>query len=142
VKALARHRRAVILVDHGSRERAANAQLSSIARALGRRLRGRRVTTAHLSIAAPSLPAAIDACIEAGAQEIVVVPYFLAPGRHARRDVPRLARASRARHPGVRIRVAAPLGVHAGLVAAVGQRVREAERATRPKRAASRAGSS
>jgi sirohydrochlorin cobaltochelatase len=118
--------RAVILVDHGSRERAANTQLAAIAAALARQLRGRRVATAHLSLAAPSLPAAIDACISEGAREIVVVPYFLAPGRHARYDVPRLARAARGRHPGVHIAVSAPLGVHAGLVAAVAERVRQA----------------
>ena len=116
----------MILVDHGSRERAANAQLAAIAGALARQLRGQRVATAHLSIAAPGLPAAIDACIAAGAREIVVMPYFLAPGRHAKHDVPRLARAARARHPGVRIAVSAPLGVHAGLVAAVAERVRQA----------------
>jgi sirohydrochlorin ferrochelatase len=118
--------RAVILVDHGSRERAANAQLARIAAVLARRLRGRRVRTAHLSIAAPGLPAAIAACVAEGVREIVVMPYFLAPGRHARHDVPRLAREARARHPGVRIAVSAPLGVHAGLVAAVAERVREA----------------
>ena len=116
----------MILVDHGSRERAANVQLAAIAAALGRQLPGRRVSTAHLTIAAPGLPAAIDACVAEGAREIVVMPYFLAPGRHALRDVPRLAREARARHPGVRIGVSAPLGVHAGLVAAVASRVRRA----------------
>jgi sirohydrochlorin ferrochelatase len=127
--------RAVILVDHGSREPAANAQLAAVAAALSRRLRGRRVAVAHLSLVAPSLPAAIAACVAAGAREIVVVPYFLAPGRHARRDVPALARAARARHRGVR---SAPLGVHPGIVAATAERVREAElnrRAAAPRAA-------
>lgn len=131
-------RSAVILVDHGSREAAANRQLSAIAAALARRLRAPRVAAAHLSLARPSLPEAIDACVAAGAREIVVMPYFLAPGRHASRDVPTLARAARARHPGVRIRVAAALGVHAGIVAAVAERVRAAGRARRRRRSASR----
>ena len=134
-------RRAVILVDHGSREPAANAQLFSIATALARRLRGRRIEIAHLSLVEPSVPAAIGSCIAAGAREIVVMPYFLAPGRHARHDVPRLVREARARHPGVRIAVSAPLGVHAGLVAAVAERVRSAELRPRAPRA-SRARSS
>jgi sirohydrochlorin ferrochelatase len=131
-------RRAVLLVDHGSRERAANRQLAAVAAALERRLPGRRVATAHLSMARPSLPEAIDACVEAGAREIVVMPYFLAPGRHALRDVPRLAREAQGRHPGVRVCVAAPLGVHAGLVAAALERVRAASRG---RRSASRTGS-
>lgn len=135
--------RAVLLVDHGSRERAANAQLARVARALRRRLVGWRVAVAHLSLVAPSIAEAFDACVLRGAREIVVVPYFLAPGRHATRDVPRLARAAAARHAGVRLRVAAALGVHPGLVDAVCDRVRAASQpARRGARAASRAGSS
>ena len=132
--------RAVVLVDHGSREREANRQLAAIAAALRRRLPARRIATAHLSLAAPTLPDAIDALAARGTREIVVMPYFLAPGRHATRDVPRLAREAGARHPGVRIRVAKPLGVHAGLVAAVAARVGAAPAMRR--RAAARGGSS
>jgi hypothetical protein len=54
--------------------------------------------------------------------------------------VPQLAREARARHPEVRVRVAAPLGVHPGLVAAALERVRAASRGPRP-RSASRRGS-
>lgn len=138
MKRRAAPRRAVVLVDHGSRERAANLQLAAIAAAVARRLPGRKLATAHLSLARPTLPEAIDACVAAGAREIVVMPYFLAPGRHAKRDIPDLARAARARHPDVRIRMAKPLGVHAGLVVAVVARVREAARARRADRNASR----
>ena len=122
-----RRERAVVLVDHGSRERAANAQLARIARALRRRLGGTRVAVAHLSLVRPSIAEAIDACVASGAREIVVVPYFLAPGRHAARDVPRLARAAAAKHAGARVRVAAALGVHPGLIDAVEERVRSAK---------------
>ena len=131
-------RRAVVLVDHGSREAAANRQLSAVAAALRRRLPGWRITTAHLSIVPPGVPAAIAACVAAGAREVVVMPYFLGPGRHASRDVPQLAREARASHPGVRIRVAAALGIHAGIVATVVERVRGAARPRRAARSASR----
>jgi sirohydrochlorin ferrochelatase len=142
VSGRARPARAVVLVDHGSREAAANRQLAAVAARLARRWPARRIATAHLSLARPGLPEALDACVRGGARDIVVMPYFLAPGRHASRDVPQLAAAARARHPGVRIRVAAPLGVHAGLVAAVAARVREAGRARPGRRSGARAGSS
>jgi cobalt/nickel transport system ATP-binding protein len=138
VKRRGASRRAVVLVDHGSREAAANRQLSAVAAALRRRLPSWRVATAHLSIAAPGVPAAIAACVAAGAREVVVVPYFLGPGRHASRDVPQLAREARVRHPGIRIRVAPSLGVHAGIVATVVERVRGAARPRRAARSASR----
>jgi sirohydrochlorin ferrochelatase len=55
----ARPERVLVLVDHGSREAAANKQLSRVARALGRRLGGTPVRVAHLSLARPSIAEAI-----------------------------------------------------------------------------------
>ena len=118
---------AILLVDHGSRSAEANALLDAVARCVRERLPGRRVAVAHLDLAAPSVAEAVDGLVAAGAREIVLMPYFLAPGQHGVRDIPALAERSAARHPGVRVRVAAPLGLHAGLVDAVLDRVREAE---------------
>jgi sirohydrochlorin ferrochelatase len=108
-------KRAILLVDHGSRAAGANRVLASVARRLARRLPGHVIRFAHMELAAPSIEAGIEACVRAGAREIVVHPFFLAPGQHARRDVPRLARAAARRH-GVRVRVTPPLGVHDALI--------------------------
>lgn len=116
---------AVVLVDHGSRLADANHVLEAIADRVREQLPGRRVVAAHMELAAPSLEDAIESCVAAGAREVVVQPYFLAPGRHSSRDIPQLAESIAARHPGLRIRVSAPLGVHDGLVAAVLDRLRE-----------------
>lgn len=137
----ARPERAVLLVDHGSRERAANAQLARIAARLRRRLPDCTVHVAHLSMARPSIPEAIAACAGRGAREVVVVPYFLAPGRHATRDVPRIARTAAAEH-GLRLRVAEPLGVHAGLIDVLETRTARARRVRPSRRAGARGGSS
>jgi len=124
-------RRALVLVDHGSREAAANQQLESVAERLRRRLDGWIVRVAHLEIAAPSLEEALSSCVAEGAREIVVHPYFLADGRHARRDVPRQAQEAAARHPGVHVVVTPPLGLHPGLLDAVIDRVRTAASCSR-----------
>ena len=105
--------RAILLVDHGSRVLAANAQLEEVARLVERTAGdGTLVRAAHMELAAPSIPDAIDALVGEGATEIVVVPYFLAPGRHATEDVPRIAHEAAAKHPRLRVRVGEPLGVH------------------------------
>jgi sirohydrochlorin ferrochelatase len=117
--------RAYVLVDHGSRETAAHAVLDEVASRVRERLRGAIVHTAHLELAPPTLAEAIAACVAEGAREIVVHPYFLAPGRHAARDIPALAREAAAGHPGVTVRVTAPLGAHPGLVEAVLARLTE-----------------
>lgn len=114
-----------MIVDHGSRERAANRQLEAIAEAVRQRLPGRSVRIAHMEIARPSLEETLAQCVADGAAEIVVHPYFLAPGQHASSDIPHRAAAVAARHPGLRIRVTQPLGVHDGVVQAVVERLTE-----------------
>jgi sirohydrochlorin ferrochelatase len=107
--------RAILLVDHGSRREEANAQLEAVAEALRRRA-GARVHIAHLELAAPSIGAAIDAIAAEGVAEIVVVPWFLGPGRHTAADIPEQAAAAARRHAGLRLRIAEPLGLHEKLL--------------------------
>ena len=118
---------AIVIVDHGSRAEAANALLDQAAAQLRERFVGRRVVAAHMEIAEPGLPEAIDTCVAAGARQITVALWFLAPGRHGKGDIPRMVEEARARHPGVRIGVAAPLGLHSGLIDAVVDRISESE---------------
>jgi sirohydrochlorin ferrochelatase len=115
---------AVVLIDHGSREPAANAVVEELAEALRQRLPG-PVEVAHLELAPPDLAAAVARCVGRGAREVVVVPFFLAPGRHSAKDIPALAEAAAARHPGVPVRVAPPLGAHPALVEALLDRISE-----------------
>jgi sirohydrochlorin ferrochelatase len=110
-------RRALLIVDHGSRSEEANAQLREVARLVEQELAARGdvetvVAVAHLEIGTPSIPEAIETLAARGIDEIFVHPYFLAPGRHVRIDVPREAQRAAASHPGLRIRVSQALGPH------------------------------
>ncbi len=69
------------------------------------------VEAAHMELARPSIEDGLQACVAAGAREIVVHPYLLAPGRHASEDLPRRVGEVAARL-GVPVRVTDPLGVH------------------------------
>ena len=124
--------RAVILLDHGSREPEANAQLEALAALVAARLGGARVATAHLTLAPPTLAEAAAACVGDGAREIVVLPCFLAPGRHVREDLPRLAAALRAAHPGVEVTLAEPLGAHPAVADALAERASSTSPRDRP----------
>lgn len=115
--------RAIVLVDHGSRQPEANALLAQLAALLKARVPDRIVHYAHLELAPPSIADAIERCAAEGATEIVVHPYFLAPGRHATEDIPRLAREAARRHPDVAVRVSPPLGLHEKLADVVLERV-------------------
>jgi len=118
--------RAVLLVDHGSRVAAANAALEAVAEQLRARLPDRLVRVAHLELAAPGIGEAIDACVAEGAREIVVHPFFLAPGRHTSRDIPQQVELAAARHPDLRVRLTPALGPHAKLIDVIVERVEAA----------------
>ena len=108
-------KRALLIVDHGSREPEAAAHLERIADELRKRRPSLSVYLAHLEQAKPSIAEAIAQCTADGVSELVVHPFFLAPGRHAARDVPREVAAAAAAHPSLRVRVTEPLGAAAGI---------------------------
>jgi sirohydrochlorin ferrochelatase len=119
---------ALVLVDHGSRSEAANRSLEEVAREVGRLAAGRYVAVlpAHMDIASPTIAEAFDAAVAAGARTVVVVLYFLAPGRHSETDVPRLVAEAAARHPGVGFTVSPSLGPHAALASLVLEKAADA----------------
>ena len=105
--------RAFLLVDHGSRAEEANESLVKMAELVQSRVgEGIVVAHAHMEIAAPTVPDTIAALVGKGAKNIVVVPYFLAPGRHSRKDIPALVSDAGVAHPHVLFVDAEPLGPH------------------------------
>jgi sirohydrochlorin ferrochelatase len=102
----------VIVVDHGSRRELSNTLLEEVAELLGRLQGYDIVEPAHMELARPSIAEAFDACVARGAETVVVLPFFLLPGRHWTEDIPRLAADAAKAHPGVRHLVTAPLGLH------------------------------
>lgn len=117
--------RAVVLVDHGSRAEQANAQLDALAERVGAALPDCLVRAAHMELAEPALGQAIADCVREGATEIRVHPFFVAPGRHVREDIPRMVQEAVESHPNVSIRLTEPLGLHPSVVAAVLARLAE-----------------
>lgn len=68
------------------------------------------IECAFLELMRPSFAEGVDALVRQGASEIVVVPIFIAAGGHVQQDLPQLAAHAMARHPGVTIGLAAPVG--------------------------------
>jgi sirohydrochlorin ferrochelatase len=120
---------AILLVDHGSRRPEANRVVEAVAAAVQGRSPDRVVRVAHLELAEPDVGAGIDACVAAGADRIDVHPYFLGPGNHTSRDIPRLVGEAARRHPGVRVRISAPLGFHEKLADLVLERIAQLDEA-------------
>jgi sirohydrochlorin ferrochelatase len=115
----------VVIVDHGSRRAESNALLEEVAAMFRRRGEFLVVEPAHMELAEPSLATAFARCVAAGAELVVIHPYFLAPGKHWQEDIPALAAAAAANHPGIRHVVTAPLGLHPLMAEIMRERIAE-----------------
>jgi len=103
--------KSLLIVAHGSRRQASNDEV----RELSRRLTELEhefdlVECAFLELAEPSIPAGLEQCIERGANEVVVMPYFLAAGRHVIEDIPAEIAPIETKYREVAIRITPHLG--------------------------------
>ena len=115
----------VLVVGHGSRRREANDDVRNAAHAIAECGGFRLVEPAFLEIEHPNIRESFARLVERGAQEIVVHPYFLSPGRHTRGDVPVEVQAAAAEHPGISFRISEPLSGHSLVISASIERIRE-----------------
>ena len=104
-------RQSLLLVDHGSVKAEANELLEQVAQMLRSISTFEIVHYAHMDLAEPSIQMGFDACVAEGAEEVIVHPYFLSPGRHSKEDIPRLVAEAQQKHPQVAYRVTQPLGL-------------------------------
>jgi sirohydrochlorin ferrochelatase len=75
-----------------------------------------------MELAKPLIPEGVEACVAAGATELVVFPYMLSPGKHSTRDIPRIVAEATRGHAGLRVRVTPAFGVHAKLAEVIAER--------------------
>lgn len=104
----------VLLVGHGSREAASNAEFEAIASAYRGARPGLRVETAYVELATPLVADAL-ASLAAVTPRLTIVPVFLFAAGHVKNDLPLAVAAARRAHPRCRIAVAPALGVHPAL---------------------------
>ena len=115
---------AIILFAHGSAVPEANRQVALLAEEVSR-LAGSPAACAFLEMAQPDLPTALAQAAGAGAQRIVVVPYFLTMGVHVCRDLPELVERQRTLLPEVEIVVGQSLEGYSGMAELIVNRLKE-----------------
>ena len=104
---------AIVIVDHGSRRDESNQMLERVAALFSERFAGKYsiVEPAHMELAEPSIATAYARCAARGARRIVVVPFFLGPGKHWTQDIPRLVADAAGAFPDTTYHVAPTLGI-------------------------------
>jgi sirohydrochlorin ferrochelatase len=101
----------LLVVAHGSRRDESNLEVGElIARLRTNCSLFSGIDYAFLEIARPSIHEALRQQIAQGADEIIVMPYFLSAGRHVVADIPEQVEQIRAETPTINIKIAPYLG--------------------------------
>lgn len=131
---------ALLLIAHGSRRPAANADLARLADVVRQTDEAEEtiVEIGYLELTGPTIPEGFARCVEQGATTVRIVPYFLSMGVHMQEDLTEICSELRERYPNVRIQVRKPLGLHPKVIDVVLERsgLQPAD-AREPERAAS-----
>jgi len=116
---------AILLMGHGSRIAEANDALREVAGWVREETGCPIVEVAFRELHQPDIQAGVDACVAAGAERILLYPYFLFAGAHVLHDLPEEIEQAKQRHPGLEMVLGKPLGVHRKLAEVVCERLNE-----------------
>ena len=102
---------ALILFGHGASDPEWAAPLIAVRRRIQTARPTLAVELAFLEFLAPDLPAATAALVDAGFSDIAILPLFIAPGGHLKRELPeRIAHLAR-QYPSVRLHLLPAIGL-------------------------------
>jgi len=100
----------IVLFGHGSRNAEWALPFEAIREEVRRQQPDTPVELAFLELMQPDLKGAVKALKDQGVGRVSVIPIFISTGSHVREDLPKLIEDALEVHPGLEIRVAAPLG--------------------------------
>src|SRR5690349_5223748 len=110
---------AVILFSHGSVLCGAGEALKAHAARLREGGLAPVVEVGYLNYSEPLFAEAVDRCVKAGADRLLIAPYFLIPGYFVKVDLPKAVAAAQERYPALSFVIAEPLGFDPRLAEAV-----------------------
>ena len=121
-------KRAVVLVGHGSKLPKSNEALNLVIEALRKKEPDTFFQAAYLELQSPNIPQGIELCLHQGAEEVVVIPYFVQTGKHVVQDIPRIIEETKTRYPQKKISLGEYLGFDGRIVSLILDRVTSARR--------------
>jgi len=119
---------AILLMGHGSRVAEANGALHAIAGMVRGCTGFEIVEVAFREQHQPNIQKGIDACVAAGAERILLYPYFLFAGAHVLEDLPEEMEEATRRYPQLEMILGEPLGTHPKLGEIVCERIEDSLR--------------
>lgn len=109
----------LILFGHGARDPEWAAPLREVRLRLQTQMPGAKVELAFLEFQQPDLEGSVRTLLAQGCDWITVLPMFMAPGGHLKRDLPRIMARFEATWPRVRFELTAAVGTAEPVLAAM-----------------------
>ena len=98
------NKKSLLVVAHGSRKKISNIEIHQLANNISMKLQTFSIVEAcFLEIAEPSIPQGIESCVRQGASEVLILPYFLAAGRHVIEHIPTIVQEEKTKYPDITI---------------------------------------
>jgi len=117
---------ALVALAHGSRDPRSAQTITALVDEVRAMRPDLRIEQAFLELSRPSFQTVVDRLVKAGHEEIVVVPLLLTDAFHAKVDVPAAIETATQRHPGLKIRATAILGLETRFLEVLDERLRAA----------------
>ncbi len=117
--------RAIIILGHGSRVPEAAKNMEIVASLLKKKYDLQMVEVCHMSRLGPHYPETLARCVQRGATEVLVIPYFLNNGLHIRLDIPEMMKAGAEKYPHVKMIFGKHLGFDPMYADIIYQRIQE-----------------
>lgn len=115
--------KALLLIDRGSREPEVKQELQELCAIVARKAAYDSVSYCFLEVVPPFIEEGINKCLEAGVNQITIMPYFLYPGMKLKDSVKKAARIMKDRK--LRIVISKPLSYHSLLASLICERISE-----------------
>ena len=107
----------LLIVGHGTRDPAGQAEFLELAQAVAERFPAWAVEACCLEFAEPTIAQGLARLVARGASErITIAPLLLFAAGHAQADIPQAVAREAANYPRLSLRQAAQLGVHSALI--------------------------
>jgi sirohydrochlorin ferrochelatase len=118
--------RGILILAHGSRETATEQTLQQVIGHLQEIFSDEIIETAYLQFSKTDLETGLDRLKANGADDIVVIPYFLFEGVHIKEDIPKEIETYREAHPCIKVALGKTLGADPRLAEILADRIRQA----------------
>ncbi len=115
----ANQKQGIILFAHGSRDPLWAKPIEAIAHEVSRASPACTVRCAYLELMLPTLESVVTELALLGIGQIRITPMFLGVGKHAREDLPEIAKALQSAHPHIRFDLMPSIGEHPKLIATI-----------------------